>query len=232
MGYEESVIIPLELYKKECTKDKKNEAEKILNREDIPADIKIKLFDQARWQKVTKKKKETKEERILSSHALNQIPIAVQPFVRNIVQLYINKNRNVIDWDPKTFELIIDGQLRFGSNIIRSFQNIMRGREDILKEKLLEIGVPREWLTQKIYENNTPIFKTSLDTSREESLLSTPVKWDSKGQTPLKRKLIQQEEEPFSPSKADVKSSLKAESNIRQIRRSTRPTRKPKWINY
>lgn len=228
MGYEESVIIPLELYKNDCTKVQKNEAEKILKRDDIPTDIKIKLFDQARWRKTNKVKKEAKEkeDRTLPSDAIEQIPIAVQPFVRNIVQQYMNKHRSAIDWDPQTFELIINGEHQPGSNIIRSFQNIMRGKEDILKEKLLVIGVPREWLSQKIFENKTPLYKTNFDWSpaAKEQFLTTPLSWD-------RRDKSEEEEQPISWDSGS-KTSLKTESDTTKIRRSKRPIRKPKWITY
>lgn len=231
MGYEESVIIPLELYKKECTKEHKNEAEKILKREDIPTDIKIKLFDQTLWQKSSKKKKETKGQRTLPSYAINQIPLAVQPFVRNIVQQYINHHRNIIDWDPNTFELIINGERRFDSNIIRSFQNIMRGKEDILKDKLLEIGVPKEWVSQKIRdENSAPVFSTSdlyLTPQEKEYILPKPKK-DLPPEEEKKKDLLTS---PISWVLSS-KTPLKTEPSIPKVRRSGRIIKRSQWKSY
>ena len=118
MGYEESVIISLEIYNKTCFKSNKNKAESLLKREDLPTDVKIKLFDQTRWQQTRKKEESTKK---FPQYALDQIPIGVQPFIRSIIDQYISKNRKVIDCDPQTFELILDGLRLPGSNIIRSF---------------------------------------------------------------------------------------------------------------
>ena len=131
MGYEESVIIPLEIYNKTCFKSNKNKAESLLKREDLPTDVKIKLFDQTRWQQTRKKEEESTK--TFPQYALDQIPIGVQPFIRSIIDQYISKNRKVIDWDPQTFELILDGLRRPGSNIIRSFQNLLQGKRIIFK---------------------------------------------------------------------------------------------------
>lgn len=145
MSFEESVIVPLDIYQKQSYNQPKTEAERILQKVHLPSDLKVKLFDQARWQK--KQKKHPVKETLFP---LDQLQIKDQPFVKSILEQYINKNRNVVSWIPDTLELVIEGQRQTNSNIVRAFQNIMQGKVDeisrVLKEKLLEIGVPQDWM--------------------------------------------------------------------------------------
>ena len=224
MGYEESVIIPLEIYNKACFESKKNKAESLLKREDLPTDLKIKLFDQTRWQQTRKKEEESTK--TFPQYALDQIPIGVQPFIRSIIDQYISKNRKVIDWDPQTFELILDGVRRPGSNIIRSFQNLLRGKEDSLQKKLSEIGVPDEWLSQKLgVKSDLGIASSSLDTNRKPEAV-----------TPYKSHLS--DASLISPVSWNISSPVasrtrtKTTPKVWKTRKSTRIIKKQKWSPY
>ena len=224
MGYEESVIIPLEIYNKTCFKSNKNKAESLLKREDLPTDVNIKLFDQTRWQQTRKKEEESTK--TFPQYALDQIPIGVQPFIRSIIDQYISKNRKVIDWDPQTFELILDGLRRPGSNIIRSFQNLLQGKEDNLQEKLSEIGVPDEWLSQKLGVKSDPgIASSSMDTSRKPEDL-----------TPYKSHLS--DGSLISPVSWNISNPVanrtrtKTTPKVWKTRKSTRIIKKTKWSPY
>lgn len=183
-SFKKSIIIPLETYLKECKAQhvpeqnnvEDNQAEyhqmtsdDIIKRNDLPSSLKLKLFDQQFAREESGKKLRnysTVEKHPAStiSHAprdyqkidniVTSFQIETQPFVRSILARYIERNKNSLDWDDDSKELLINGQKREGTNIIKLLKYLMHenidendvpiGLEEF-KKVLLNVGVPLVW---------------------------------------------------------------------------------------
>ena len=161
MSFAESVIIPLELFEK-CQLSK-NKPESILFDQNLPKDVKMKLFDQEKiFERNDTSKVTTDTEKPLSQKMLNKtefivdsVPISHQPYVRSILK-FLKDYPDQISWNDQ-HEIIIDGKPFPNSNIMKLFQFLMKtlvitsasdvpvgGKEFF--DKLREIGVPQQWV--------------------------------------------------------------------------------------
>ena len=155
MSYQESLIVPLETYRKLCRKEE--EKPSLLNDDDIPSDLKMKLFDLGQWRSG---KRQSREDSPPGSDLLEKMQAEGRhPFARKIVDRYLVKNSRTIAWHPVTYEIIIDGKLMPKTNIIRSLQYLLKPEgmnyvrppgTDTLRAKLVEVGVPEGWMHKEI----------------------------------------------------------------------------------
>ncbi len=184
-GFEECVIVPLELYKeaKRSREDKikpsdtevqtnilQKRPEDILTDKSgiIPADLKFKLYSQARKQQqrtsshtspTTRQedgsigKKTTEGETFL----IGSIPSYARTTAKRIIEEYINTHRHIVSWNPNTLEIIIDDKVQRDTNINRIFRYLLLDDLDrekslppngaeLFRSKLITIGVPEAWL--------------------------------------------------------------------------------------
>lgn len=135
----------------------------IIRNKNIKPDLKLKIFNQERW-KEKKRPLRTKYpikydiERIVS-----RMQIEDQPFVKSIIENYINKNQDSISWE-KDFEIKVGKKIFPKSDIIKTFQFLMT-KPSIEKNekippgtiefgnKLIELGVPQSWIKTKLTRN-------------------------------------------------------------------------------
>jgi hypothetical protein len=161
MSFKESIIIPLDMFSK-CKFSseeggEEDEAAKLLDA-DIPSDIKMKLHSQKK--KHSKNTNSDEQSRYEDVDFIVQIlPEKSQPFARSILQK-ISDHKGEISWN-ENLELVLDGRPLADTNIIELFKLISknliitRQSEDVPKgahqfvDKLLEIGVPRSWITAR-----------------------------------------------------------------------------------
>ena len=175
VGFEECFLIPVEVYKRNCESTEVKESSSSSNnigKQDginpsrqyllekkyayLPADLKMKLFNQAR----TRESKPYDVEASMDygeNEILDMMPVIKQhhPFINDIMKKYIRHHRTIIDWDPFSFEMMINGRLLPKTNIVRSLQFLMKP-EDMnyvrpkgvleLRDALLEINVPSGWI--------------------------------------------------------------------------------------
>ena len=161
--FEECVVVPLELYQQQFRKIKST-SEKILTNPSLTPDLKMKLFDNSKRLHVPETSQETDPENII-----NQFPSHNQFIVRQIMENFVRKNKPLIDWNPDTFEIILDGKEIPGTNFVNSMKSILASSQnnpkgtDYLRDRLVRIGVPREWLTQtpENSKSNNHIFDQS-----------------------------------------------------------------------
>jgi len=161
MSFKESIIIPLDMFSK-CKFSseeggEEDEAAKLLDA-DIPSDIKMKLHSQKK--KHSKNTNSDEQSRYEDVDFIVQIlPEKSQPFARSILQK-ISDHKGEISWN-ENLELVLDGRPLADTNIIELFKLISKNliitkqSEDVPKGahqfvgKLLEIGVPRSWITAR-----------------------------------------------------------------------------------
>ena len=161
MSFKESIIIPLELFKK-CTYDSKplEPTKDVLYNDNLPSDIKMKLFSQSQLHQHHDKNKPvaTKIEGIDKEHILNLIPDKDKPSISSILSI-LEKHRDQVWWN-KDNELIINGLTVPNSNIVEILlyltkNKIVTSDEDTPKgllafyEKLQSLNVPNSWIKQK-----------------------------------------------------------------------------------
>lgn len=179
-SFKKSIIIPLEVYLKECNnktaaaepaaaveqpRKQQSSAEDIIKQKDLPSSLKLKLFDQHFAREESRKKRrnyapkkqlsskisDSKEQKI--DTVVNSFQIENQPFVRSILTRYVERNKQQLDWDDNSKEIIVDGEYRRGTNIVSILKHLMRESKDRaapsgsveVKKILLNIGVPLEW---------------------------------------------------------------------------------------
>ena len=164
MSFEESVIIPLGVYKR-CQLLRGNEMMDILEDTSMPSDRKMKLYYQAQSRQRRKKimEKLPENEAIPShstfgDHIVFQLPVADRPNAKALLEIF-KHNPSLLSWNEKN-ELIVGGDLIPGSNIVHIFQFLTKNLpvtrdEDIppgsneLYNTLLSVGVPKKWIRQR-----------------------------------------------------------------------------------
>lgn len=193
MSFKESVLIPLETYKR-CRFDSSRKDLDILTSKTLSPDVKMKLYDQARLKLRKKPKQRPKSpDTIPVKDILNRIPLKDQPFVQSILDI-LQKHPTDISWNIN-HELILDGNLLPGTNISDIFQyltkNITVTSDDDIPpgtrafyDKLTFLNVPMSWIKQKLPVRSS-IRKKAVRRKRQQSpfhpesdrLHQEPSKW-------------------------------------------------------
>lgn len=167
MSFKQSVIIPYQTYKR-CRFPHNARDVEILTKTNLSKDTKMKLFNQEQL----RKKKKTPHKSITGNlspdlvqptlnkdEILQNIGIKHKPFASLILDI-IKDNPTELSWKKETFEVILDGILLQGTNIIHILQYLMKNvtvtsESDIPKsvvdvyKKLLSFGIPTSWIKQK-----------------------------------------------------------------------------------
>lgn len=164
-SFEVSVIIPLEIYKQKCeSQNIQSTSEKILYRGDLPSDVKMKLYDRfhrdermSNPQTNVTPDRSKSVEKYDSQAVVNRFQVEHQPYVKSILELYIDKHQHSISWNRSTYEIMFDGKVIPKTNIVNSLQFLMNpktiGYDEPppstmeLKRRLLQIGVPKTWIS-------------------------------------------------------------------------------------
>ena len=164
MSFEESVIIPIDVYRR-CRIEKKDEAERLLTDTTIPTDRKMKLYAEAISKKRLRKEKEEEthldndddeEDEAVPNHIELNFPMKDRPLVKSILD-FIHRHRAVVGWDEKDNSLVIDGRIIPDSDILdvlRYFTNSKLASEQPagvreFYETLIDLGLPSEWIKKK-----------------------------------------------------------------------------------
>ena len=161
MSFEESVIIPIDVYRR-CRIEKKDEAERLLTDTTIPTDRKMKLYAEAISKKRLRKEKgeethlDDDDEEAAPNHIELNFPMKDRPLIKSIVD-FIHRHRAVVGWDEKDNSLVIDGRIIPDSDILdvlRYFTNSKLASEQPtglreFYETLIDLGLPSEWIKKK-----------------------------------------------------------------------------------
>lgn len=165
MSLKESVIIPLQTFRN-MQAYPSSEKCAILNSK-APLDVRIKLHDQERLKSKAKYPEDktviTDEPFKSIDHILQNISEEKRPFIKSILEEIKSKN-NPIDWNHN-FEVMIDGSTIKGTNIIDIYKflsknHIVTRESDVppgvmpVWTKLIQIGVPKSWISAKIVKQS------------------------------------------------------------------------------
>ena len=159
-SFKESIIIPLELYQKKCKPDQVvKTSDQLLSRSDLPSDLRLKLYNQAKWNENRFMKKDPKTDshptdwQQNKEQLLKRIPLDNIPYIKSILELFVAKNRDVVDWIPNTYELVIEGEKLPETHLLQILHYLLRPENKSMpagtiefRRKLTEIGVPDNWL--------------------------------------------------------------------------------------
>ena len=165
-SFKESVLIPKDRYEQMKRRlemaDFKNLRAKtgILRRKDIHPELKMKMYDKQQRDKSRargRKRGAIDTDGTQTQELLRLLPpLRQNPLLKKIIKQYVDRYvPNEIDWHPKTQQMIIDGKRIAGGNIVRSLMylvspesmnNIAPPGVDVLRSKLLSIGVPKSWI--------------------------------------------------------------------------------------
>ena len=137
MSFEESVIIPLSVYKR-CQLIKGNEQMDLLQDSSLPTDTKMKLYIKLKVEKgcmcgwialflpLT-----------YGEHIILQLPVTDRANAKAILEIF-KHNPSLLSWTDKD-ELIIGGDLVPGSNLVRIFQ-FLTNNFNVTSEDDIPIG--------------------------------------------------------------------------------------------
>lgn len=170
MSFQESVIIPLAMFKQcQFSKHNANSPETLLLDTNLPSDLKMKLVNQQKYLKLDDKNPSPAKSAMSGilpssaasaktsdiSHILSNMTTSDVPYAKSILEKIL-ENETVIGWNDK-YEVVLDGEPIVLSNIADILQYLLRkkiitrdsdvpvGTEETYK-KLLEINVPQSWL--------------------------------------------------------------------------------------
>ena len=160
MSFKESIIIPLETYRK-CRFDQSGQDVDLLSSK-LPSDVKMKLFNQM---KIKSKRKSIPQtitsptDSLSVKDILNKIPIKDQPYVKSILD-WIKPHSHDLRWNSD-HEIIIDGKVQPGSNVSEIFQYLtnnltVTSDNDIpvgaraFHDKLMFLNIPISWIKVKL----------------------------------------------------------------------------------
>lgn len=191
MSFQESIIIPLSLFKKcriaetvangdDLTRNK------ILGNPQLHPSEKIGLYNQANILERSQKKVEhIREKPIDIAKEDDELLIGVQekykPYGKSIID-FIRKNPDDVGWDEQ-YRIRIKGWIIPNSNLNETLKHFMRNTivtkesdippgTNILSETLFDLGIPKTWFPQK------RAAKTGRKRARVENIDSAG-KWDS-----------------------------------------------------
>ena len=166
MSFEESIIIPLEDYKR-CQFNPQNDVINILMDKTLPADKKMKLFHQQqtrnKYNKKSSKQTVSGSDRLptnlpFGEHILHNLPLKDKPHARALLEVF-HDNPSELNWNDRQ-EVIVDQKVIHDSNIVNIFRyftkNLVLTRSDDLPpgtrdvySKLMDLDVPSSWIKQK-----------------------------------------------------------------------------------
>lgn len=165
MSFKESVIIPYEMFKKCQFPTDENPTQNILD-ENLPSDVKMKLYTQAQHHTHREKTQEHTDKQKHQDYdfIVQLLAEKNQPFAQSILNK-MRERSDEVSWN-KNLELVLDGKTYVDSNIIELFKYIMknlvitrhsdvpRGAIDFMK-KLYDIGVPKSWIKATMAREST-----------------------------------------------------------------------------
>ena len=173
MSFEESIIIPLSVYKR-CRMDRVDERTNVLADESLPTDAKMKLYQQEQTrERLRKKYKASRHPRPSSppsssstplppssfgEHIVVSLPIADRPQVKAILDFF-KDHPSVLSWNNNN-EVLLGGKLLPGSDIVDVFRYFsgnlpvtMSADEPIgirdIYDALISLGLPQKWIKKK-----------------------------------------------------------------------------------
>lgn len=168
MSFKESIIIPLETYRR-CRFGPTDLKQTILADTTLPPDKKMKMLSHQRTleklQKGKASKRHTPRPTAASdySHILHNFSLDDQPHTQAILEM-ISKHPSDISWDARDQTIAIDGISIPDSNIVKTLQyfskslpvrDIPAGTKDVLV-KLDKLKVPKAWIRQRPVAVRTP----------------------------------------------------------------------------
>lgn len=191
MTFEESIIIPLSIFKKckfDDTQMQKDQTAastaNILNDENLSADEKMKLYRQEKLlhrQPTVRTNTTAHTDDASETHIIKSVGSKYQPYVKSILD-FIKRNEHEVAWDKKTLEIILNGKSFPDSDISKAIQIFMKNavitqeEKDIptgtrqLYRKLIDLGLPKSWIPTT--------FKIVRRSKRAKNPL-TPPRWDT-----------------------------------------------------
>lgn len=159
VDYKESVIVPLDVFNTFCS---------VPERGVLPVDLKVKLADQKAWARRQVGLSKPKRAYLQSDPGKRKIADLkskikfYHPFLEDILNKYIQRYPEQIDWQPDTYAIILDRRVVPKSNLLRSLHYLLApevfdyrrpiGTEK-LRDKLLSVGVNEGWLYDEQFEN-------------------------------------------------------------------------------
>ncbi len=188
MNFQESIIIPLELYKlykKNSTLDDKSVD--ILMDTSLPDDTKLKLLSQARnlgsFQRDSRKDILAKDDSEDFSYLLTNFPSEDRSVVKEILDKF-KKHSSELSWSKKDQSVTVDGENVIGSNIVRILQYLRDnlpaasgtpyGTEEVYR-KLTKLKIPKSWIKRKPGNNSVRRPPRSPPVVRSRTPRSPPV---------------------------------------------------------
>ena len=140
--------------------------------DNVPSDLKMKLYKQAKWREEIPKPPKTTTSSLSSKvtynldrenvkNLLESIPTYARSIVEKIIVHYIDKNEHIVSWDPETLNILVDNIVHADTNIVRilryltidpfmhnvDYKSAPNGTK-LFRKKLVEIGVPETWLNE------------------------------------------------------------------------------------
>ena len=158
MTFEQSIIIPLELYQK-CRLDEADRSLDILLDNTMPADKKLKLYNQSTLMKRTDEIPDIRETSVMiGDHILHNIPDKDRPVARAILDIF-RAHPSELGWSDNG-EVIINGATIANSSLINILlyftKNLpVTSQIDVplgskqLYEKLISLDMPSSWVKRK-----------------------------------------------------------------------------------
>ena len=111
------------------------------------------------------------------------LPQYAQVLGKRIIIQFIMKNKKSVNWDKETLEVILNGKIERGTNILKILRFLLSDNEDEkvttiplkteeFRESLLDIGVPESWLMK--VENEKEISEEEEDNNDVVVVTSVP----------------------------------------------------------
>lgn len=165
MSFEESIIIPLDIYKR-CRLEDGNKLVDILMDTTLSKDRKMKLYHQAQTRETHNRlsAKFPPQQPLPSAtvsfgdHIVLELPLEDRPNAKAILEIF-KENPSVLSWNVNQ-EALVNGHVVPNSNIVRIFQYFTKnlpvtsgkdvpiGAREVF-ETLLALNVPGRWIKQK-----------------------------------------------------------------------------------
>ena len=185
---------------------------------DLPADLKLKLHDQYQTRLNQAKHSKDFTENITSwknvkEGILQLFPADDRDTVRDIFELYIEKNKKKIDWNPDTYEVILNERPLKDSHLIHILQYLLHpsdgskpiGTEKV-KTELLKLGVPSSWFGFVLPSTGiNPIWSTPAWTPLTTRAASPPLFTSTPIAARVKKRTDRRPKVPYTPPSTGVK---------------------------
>lgn len=180
MSFKQSILIPLELFKK-CNIEDKINSDTAHSNSDITKNIKIADHNRivTKYQQLNEKEPSVPD-RLTISEILDNIPDKSKPYAHSIL-LFISKYPDIINWD-KYGHISLDNRLIPNSDIskillyytnnlvITQSQDIPIGSHELYK-KMRTLNLPKEWVPNKSVQPTRRLSR------RRKRSSSTTISW-------------------------------------------------------